>query len=1291
MSPEHDMQLETVLGEYLRRIDAGEKVNLDQLFATHPGIAADLASCLEAASLIQRMAGRPDREGSGQGGDTSIVCETVATAPEQLRDQQASFNATQAPNRADSDGKHIFGRFEILSELGQGAMGTVYLAFDTRLQRQVALKFPKFASENHAALIERFYREARWAATLRHPNICPVFDADCIDGVHFIAMAYIQGRPLSAYIDRRSPPSPRNAALTVRKIARAVYEAHKHGVVHRDLKPSNIVIDDRNEPIVMDFGLARVFDQPSVKPESRPTSTANLRGPEQTQDGAIVGTPRYMSPEQARGAMDAIGPASDQFSLGILFYEMLTGRPPFEGENLTTLLSRIVSHEPPPPSALRPAVDPALDAICLRMIQKRPENRYPSLQDAAEAIAAAVQQAPAPVVSGSQVAAAQASARGSSRWKKLLAMAVAAAAVLLATIIIRQRTADGTLVVEIDHDAAEVQIVNDSGAVEITRTSDGQTMKLSVAPGTHRLMIEKDGFRAYSEKLEIAAGKSTTIRARLEPLPTAPSVAAPPATFVTPAKAESQRDLARWLLGAGAKVEVVDLRFTGSPKKWCANTTSLPDGPLQIKSVAWESERGLPEFSDEDTLRLTQCVDLDHVHIKNQRLSKGDWLAAFPQLRYLRMDGGEVSPRALSSMGQLQSVRVLSFESYPRGLTPEGLSFIRRLPDLEEVWFNAATAGDGTLAHLAELQKLKTVVLWAAGVTDAGLVHLAKLERLEYLQLGENPITQSGLRALGKAPSLRTLGLAGSSIDDAALKALRDLPWAAHLDQLWLPETTITNEGAKQLASIKNLEVLDLTRTKIDDQAVPYLSRLTKLKQLKLNETNFSSLGGEELARSLPGCAVEFPPDLPLAWQVRYFSWPDAGLKEPPRDWVEVIGADPLDKVEEAKLTHDWGWNAPANSVPADHFALVATSEVELRPGDYRLEVSSDDGVRVFFDDRPVLEAWTWRIAKTDSVELAVSEGRHRLRVEYFEIDGGASLSVRLLPRLSALPAGFGSEFLVTASTGARDIFRYKLATKEWENLTKHSASDVSPVWSRDGRQIAFVSNRDGGYRLHVMDADGRNVTQVTPHPCSYYSGPTWSPDGKRLAVFAVFAKPQLPESWLIDIDGSQRTTLSNQEIWDLTWSPDGKRLAFAIKKAGGFRLGLMDADGLNYHELNSTDNPFGFVCPAWSPDSQHIAFADWIDGGLHVCVVDVDGSNLRVLTKARNCFGPAFSTDGKSILYQQRSSDTAPGRVFVVNALGGEHREFAWPGGLDRIIRGPFAWRPESNAERSAASESEG
>jgi len=251
-------------------------------------------------------------------------------------------------------------RFIVRSQIGAGAFGAVYRAYDPLLEREVALKVPRAVALQNPQARARFLREPKAAAQLRHPHIVPVFDAGSEGEHYYITSAYIEGRTLESVIDN-DPTDFRRAAEVVRHLAEALDYAHGMGVVHRDVKPSNVMIDERGEAMLMDFGLARL-EQSEEK---------------LTQDGTLMGTPAYMAPEQADGSLGEVGPASDQYSLGVVLYELLCGETPFSGPP-TVLLFNTLHQEPESPRSRNVEVPRDLETICLKAMGKRPGERYGS-------------------------------------------------------------------------------------------------------------------------------------------------------------------------------------------------------------------------------------------------------------------------------------------------------------------------------------------------------------------------------------------------------------------------------------------------------------------------------------------------------------------------------------------------------------------------------------------------------------------------------------------------------------------------------------------------------------------------------------------------------------------------------------------------------------------------------------------------------------------------------------------------------------------------------------------------
>lgn len=317
-----------------------------------------------------------------------------------------------------------FYNYDVIRELGRGGMGVVFLARHRGLNRQVALKMIREEQEASQTDIRRFQNEARAAALLQHEGIVPIYDFGRYQGHYFISMAYIDGTSLAHRLEQEGRMEPIEAARCVMKVARGIEHAHNQGILHRDLKPENILIDSQGNPKITDFGVAKLL-------------TSDLR---LTTTGQMLGSPFYMAPEQAAGNVPGEGYCIDIYALGAILYATLTGNPPFRGETLAQTLLKAQVEEAVPPRDHNPQIAEELEQICLKCIEKEPENRFQSAGELADALenwlrGNAPQEAPAPVVEQGEPEAEEASEQSvvapASDGKALIFVGMAAVVMLI--------------------------------------------------------------------------------------------------------------------------------------------------------------------------------------------------------------------------------------------------------------------------------------------------------------------------------------------------------------------------------------------------------------------------------------------------------------------------------------------------------------------------------------------------------------------------------------------------------------------------------------------------------------------------------------------------------------------------------------------------------------------------------------------------------------------------------------------------------------------------------------------
>lgn len=355
---DHDRRLAVVVGQLADRMQKGEELSLETVCVQYPDLASDLR-ILWGTIVIAQVAGKLDSE----------------KEPYEQFGTDSGIWQLQLPM--------TFGDYELLEELGHGGMGIVYRAIQSPLSREVAVKMILRDRLASAADRRRFFVEAEATAKLSHPSIVPLYEVGELEGRPYFSMELIRGMTLATKI-ADGPLPQRDAVRLLIPICHAIHYAHQNGILHRDIKPSNILIDENGRPKLTDFGLAK---QEGVH-ESL------------TRTGAVLGTPTYMSPEQANGRINQLGPTSDVYSIGSVLYHVLTGRPPLVANSPVELALKILEQDPPPPRLLEPKIDRDLEMIVVRCLQKPPDLRYSSAQELAQDLEAFLRDEPITARSG---------------------------------------------------------------------------------------------------------------------------------------------------------------------------------------------------------------------------------------------------------------------------------------------------------------------------------------------------------------------------------------------------------------------------------------------------------------------------------------------------------------------------------------------------------------------------------------------------------------------------------------------------------------------------------------------------------------------------------------------------------------------------------------------------------------------------------------------------------------------------------------------------------------------------
>lgn len=626
------------------------------------------------------------------------------------------------------------GRFEVLGVLGSGTYGIVYRALDPQLERIVAIKVPRPTGAAEAGQ-QAFLREARAAATLRHPNICPIFEVGEADEKPFFVMACIEGRSLSTILKQSGAWPQDRTVRVIRDLAQGLAMAHEHGIVHRDLKPGNVLLDERDVPTITDFGLAT--DQRRTAGEAFET-------------WHFLGTPAYMAPEQVTGGSTA--PAVDIYSLGVILYELLTGSRPFRSP-MPDLLDEIANIPVAPVKSLRPDVDQRLEAICLKAVARNPAERYASMQELAAALDDYLNQAQPAKVRHSRLG-----------WAGLLALAVSLLAIVFAW---RLQPA-----VDPDREAAAWLL-----KIEAPYQIDSEGMTL---PITRAGALPDGPFKIVAVDLSKQSALQAADLARLEDLPALGSLvcAGTPLTDDGLARLTSFERLEKLDLD---KTHVTDdgLRQLAGLRQ--LNALSLEglglqgDGLIHLKQLPALRRLSLSKnpLTPAGFAALSELKDLEHLILVRTPVD-GAALAdigRMANLVTLELCDNSVRNDDLRHLVGLKHLRRLRLDRTQ--VSSEGLAWVARLPSLEDLVLDGTAIDRDGLRHLEGHGSLRSLSLNYVKIGRHSLAHLQSLPQLSNLSLHGAPITDSSLESLLALKKLATLNVARTRLTTAALDQLR--------------------------------------------------------------------------------------------------------------------------------------------------------------------------------------------------------------------------------------------------------------------------------------------------------------------------------------------------------------------------------------------------------------------------------------------------------------------------------------------------------------------------------------
>jgi serine/threonine protein kinase/Leucine-rich repeat (LRR) protein len=852
-----DMLKSLLLGQ----LSSTEVDRLEAAYSSDDRLAALAEGLSQSDELLRNLrAARPTQlDPESERLIDHLIRRLQIVLPNLLHQETADLRTidSKSPTVAAAAAAPLPERFEYyrpIRVLGEGGMGTVYLAEDTRLGRQVALKTMKAALAANPLAHQRFLREARTAARLGHDHIVPIYYVGEADGTPFLAMPLLKGESLDTLLRRTAGPLPVPLAVRIaRETLSALQAAHEAGLIHRDIKPPNIWLEAPSGRVkVLDFGLAK----------SAETVLESEAESQLTAQGAIVGTPAYMAPEQARG--QTVDARADLFSLGCVLYEMLTGSRPFTGKDTLAILMSLASYTPPAPHTIRSDCPAAVSAIVMRLLEKDPAARPPSAQAVIDSLAE-LDGSPGDVLSAkptdvqpdlhelaanSQFSAVLPPKTASRRRRTQILVAtafgmlgmLALVALMFGGQMYRIITNQGELVVSVADPGVEVKIVQDGVIVQDKTTNRAFT--LTAGKGEIEV-FEKDGVKLATQRFELTRGGKTTVKVTL---PQLAEIRAPAKNEISSSRAvakradpmairHAERQAAEFILSLTVPNPswIVINEGAGVPERRIESLDKLPAGAFTLVGFRIAEQTHL---TDGDLRQFKACPNLRLVELVGLPKVTDGGLAHFKNCKSLTsLTVGQLPELTDAALAQLENLTSLSLENEPL-ITAPGLAASKSWPNLTSLAISHCTnITDSGLAQIPPCTKLTGLTFMSMHeLSGAGLAAFGECKDLTTLTLhGLNGLTDSGLAHFRRCKKLTVLALVNCPrVSDIGLENFKD---CESLTSLTLDNTRpVTDSGLAYFKNRKNLITLSLANcTAIGDEGLHNFQECAKLSTLLLN------------------------------------------------------------------------------------------------------------------------------------------------------------------------------------------------------------------------------------------------------------------------------------------------------------------------------------------------------------------------------------------------------------------------------------------------------------------------